>query len=139
MPCRASVSLNFFSLFCQHLLCVFSVACMDKEWHNLSDADATILEDAIVQSEEFAAKLAVFRSGLIPPEERWLQLNAHTIYDKLSEREIEVFNMRTLKHTFPVIADALDISVSSAKTYWRRCLAKCEKMFVSPNECNNDG
>ena len=139
MLCRASVSLNFFSLFCQHLPCVVSVACMDKEWHNLSDADATILEDAIVQSEEFAAKLAVFRSGLIPPEERWLQLNAHTIYDKLSEREREVFNMRTLKHTFPVIADALDISVSSAKTYWRRCLAKCEKMFVSPSECNNDG
>ena len=139
MPGRASVSLNFFSLFCQHLPCVVFVACMHKEWHNLSDTDANILEDAIVQSEEFAAKLAIFRSGLIPPEERWLQINAHTIYDKLSEREREVFNMRTLKHTFPVIADALDISVSSAKTYWRRCLSKCEKMFVSPIDGNSDG
>ena len=112
---------------------------MHKEWHNLSDADANILEDAIVQSEEFAAKLAIFRSGLIPPEQRWLQLNAHKIYDKLSKREIAVFEMRTLKHTFPVIADALNISVSSAKTYWRRCLAKCEKMVVSPIDGNSDG
>ena len=111
---------------------------MHKEWHNLSDADATILEDAIVQSEEFAAKLAIFRSGLIPPEQRWLQLNAHKIYDKLSAREVAVFNMRTLQHTFPVIADALDISVSSAKTYWRRCLAKCNKAFMSPNDTNSD-
>ena len=100
---------------------------MDKEWHNLSDADATLLEDAIIQSEEFAEKLAIFRSGLIPPEQRLLQLTAHEIYDKLSMRELEVFKMRTLKHTFPVIAEALDISVSSAKTYWRRCLAKCSK------------
>ena len=68
---------------------------MKKEWHNLSDADATLLEDAIVQSEEFAEKLAIFRSGLVPPEQRWLQLNAHEIYDKLSARELEVFRMRT--------------------------------------------
>ncbi len=117
------------------ILCRF----MNKEWHNLSDADATLLEDAIVQSEEFAEKLAIFRSGLIPSEQRWLQLNAHEIYDKLSARELEVFKMRTLKHTFPVIADALEISVSSAKTYWRRCLAKCTKSFMSPNEVSSDG
>ena len=112
---------------------------MNKEWHNLSDADATLLEDAIIQSEEFAEKLAIFRSGLIPPEQRWLQLNAHEIYDKLSMRELEVFKMRTLKHTFPVIAEALNISVSSAKTYWRRCLAKCSKAFMSTNEVSSDG
>ena len=129
----------FFSLFCQHLPCVFSVACMDKQWHNLSDADADILSDAIVQSEEYAAKLAVFRSGLIPPEDRWLQISAHDIYDKLSERELAVFELRTLQHTFPVIADALEISVSSAKTYWRRCLTKCNKAFMSTNDGNNDG
>ena len=129
----------FFSLFCQHLPCVFSVACMDKQWHNLSDGDADILSDAIVQSEEYAAKLAVFRSGLIPPEDRWLQISAHDIYDKLSKRELAVFELRTLQHTFPVIADALEISVSSAKTYWRRCLAKCNKAFMSTNDGNNDG
>jgi DNA-directed RNA polymerase specialized sigma24 family protein len=112
---------------------------MYKEWHNLSDADANILEDAIVQSEEFAAKLAIFRSGLIPPEDRWLQLNAHDIYDNLSEREKSVFKMRTLQHTFPAIAENLDISVSSAKTYWRRCLAKCNKAFMSTNDINSDG
>tara|TARA_R100001510_G_C7640520_1_gene198182 strand:+ start:221 stop:559 length:339 start_codon:yes stop_codon:yes gene_type:complete len=112
---------------------------MDKEWHNLSDADATLLEDAIIQSEQFAEKLAIFRTGLIPKDQRWLQTNAHDIYDKLSSRELEVFKMRTLKHTFPVIADALDISVSSAKTYWRRCLEKCTKSFMSTNEVNSDG
>jgi DNA-binding CsgD family transcriptional regulator len=112
---------------------------MNKEWHNLSDADATLLEDAIIQSEEFAERLAVFRSGLISPEKRWLQLSAHKIYDDLSARELEVFKMRTLKHTFPVIADALDISVSSAKTYWRRCLAKCTAAFMSTNESISDG
>ncbi len=112
---------------------------MTKEWHNLSDADATLLEDAIVQSEEFAAKLAIFRSGLIPPEQRWLQINAHDIYDKLSVRELEVFKLRTCQHTFPVIAEALKISVSSAKTYWRRCLGKCTKAFMSPNEVDIDG
>lgn len=112
---------------------------MDKQWHNLSDGDADILSDAIVQSEEYAAKLAVFRSGLIPPKDRWLQISAHDIYDKLSERELAVFELRTLQHTFPIIADALEISVSSAKTYWRRCLAKCNKAFMSTNDGNNDG
>lgn len=112
---------------------------MSKEWHNLSDADAALLEDAINQSEEYMKKLAIFRSGLIPPDQRWLQTNAHEIYDKLSTRELAVFEMRTLQHTFPVIAEALGISVSSAKTYWRRCLAKCTASFMSPNEVDSDG
>ena len=112
---------------------------MNKEWHNLSDADATLLEDAIIQSEQFAERLAVFRSGLISPEQRWFQLSAHKIYDNLSARELEVFKMRTLKHTFPVIAEALGVSVSSAKTYWRRCLAKCTTAFMSSNDSISDG
>lgn len=112
---------------------------MSKEWHNLSDADAALLEDAINQSEKYMKKLAIFRSGLIPPDQRWLQTNAHEIYDKLSMRELSVFEMRTLQHTFPVIAEALGISVSSAKTYWRRCLAKCTASFMSPNEVDSDG
>ena len=138
--CRLGIaSLNFFYPFLSTLSMCSLCRFMNKEWHNLSDADATLLEDAIIQSEEFAEKLAIFRSGLIPPEQRWLQLNAHESYDKLSMRELEVFKMRTLKHTFPVIAEALDISVSSAKTYWRRCLAKCTKSFMSTNESISDG
>ena len=43
---------------------------MSKEWHNLSDADAALLEDAITQSDEYATKLAIFKSGLIEPELR---------------------------------------------------------------------
>ena len=111
---------------------------MNKEWHNLSDADAALLEDAITQSEEYAQKLAIFQSGLIEPELRWLQLGAHDIYDQLSEREKTVFNMRLQKHTFPLIAEVLEISVSSAKTYWRRCMAKCAKLFMSSNEPISD-
>lgn len=106
---------------------------MSKEWHNLSDADAALLEDAITQSDEYATKLAIFKSGLIEPELRWLQLGAHQIYDELSDREKTVFNMRLLQHTFPIIAETLDISVSSAKTYWRRCMAKCNKLILSTN------
>ena len=106
---------------------------MNKEWHNLSDADATLLADAITQGNEYAEKLAIFQSGLISPELRWLQLEAHNIYDQLSDRELTVFKMRILQHTFPTIAEALDISVSSAKTYWRRSMAKCSKVLMSTN------
>ena len=98
---------------------------MTTAWHNLSDADADLLEEAIDQSTEFKEKLAIFQSGLIPTEMRWLQLSAHHIYDQLSERERIVFKMRTNQHTFPSIATKLDISASSAKTYWRRALNKC--------------
>mgnify|MGYP003135030313 CR=1 FL=1 len=101
------------------------------DWPNLTDRDAERLEDAIDLAEEYKVKLAVFRSGLIPPEHRWLQLAAHETYDSLSSREREVFIMRTKKHTFPIIAQALDISVSSAKTYWRRSLAKCSQRWKS--------
>ena len=106
---------------------------MDTNWHTLSNEDSEILADAIDQREEFTEKLAIFRSGLLPKERRWLQLAAHDIYDQLSERELTVLELRTLKHTFPVIAEALGISVSSAKTYWRRCLAKCTKAIMSTN------
>ena len=106
---------------------------MNTNWHTLSNEDSEILADAIDQREEFTEKLAIFRSGLLPKERRWLQLAAHDIYDQLSERELTVLELRTLKHTFPVIAEALGISVSSAKTYWRRCLAKCTKAIMSTN------
>ena len=101
------------------------------DWPNLTDRDAERLEDSIDQAEEYTRKLGIFRSGLISPELRWLQLAAHETYDSLSPRELEVFIMRTKQHTFPVIASALEISVSSAKTYWRRSLAKCAVMWKS--------
>jgi len=101
------------------------------DWPNLTDRDTERLGEAIDQAEEYKRKLAIFRSGLIPPELRWLQLAAHETYDSLSPRELEVFKMRTKQHTFPVIAQVLDISVSSAKTYWRRSLAKCSVMWKS--------
>ena len=101
------------------------------DWPNLTDTDQERLEDAIDLGEEFRTKLMIFRSGLIDPEYRWLQLEAHKIYDSLSVRELEVFKMRTKQHTFPQIASALEISVSSAKTYWRRSLAKCSKGWKS--------
>ena len=79
------------------------------DWPNLTDRDAERLEDSINQAEEYKQKLGIFRSGLIPPELRWLQLAAHETYDSLSPRELEVFIMRTKQHTFPIIAHALDI------------------------------
>ena len=101
------------------------------DWPNLTDSDQERLEEAIDLGEEFRKKLLVFRSGLIDSKYRWLQLEAHKIYDSLSVRELEVFKMRTRQHTFPQIANALEISVSSAKTYWRRSLAKCSKGWKS--------
>jgi len=101
------------------------------DWPNLTDTDQERLEEAIDLGEEFREKLLIFRSGLIDQKYRWLQLEAHKIYDSLSVRELEVFKMRTRQHTFPQIASALEISVSSAKTYWRRSLAKCSKGWES--------
>ena len=111
---------------------------MDANWHTLSNEHSEILADAIDQRQEFTEKLAIFRSGLLHKKHRWLQLTAHDIYDQLSKRELTVLEMRTLKHTFPVIADALGISVSSAKTYWRRCLAKCTKAIMSTKPIIDD-
>ena len=96
---------------------------MTTAWQNITQDDS--LADAIDQAEEYSIKMAIFQSGLIPPEQRWLQLSAHHIYDQLSDRELTVLKMRTNQHTFPSIALALDISASSAKTYWRRAMDKC--------------
>ena len=95
---------------------------MQTEWHNITYDS---LDEAIEQAREYNEKMAIFRSGLIPIDQRWLQIAAHHIYDTLSERELTVFKMRTNQHSFPSIAMALDISASSAKTYWRRALDKC--------------
>tara|TARA_X000001388_G_scaffold76181_1_gene72792 strand:- start:255 stop:566 length:312 start_codon:yes stop_codon:yes gene_type:complete len=101
-----------------------------SDWEMLTDKNREYLEEGVDLREEFAHKLKVFQSGLIPEEMRKWQLAAHKAYDELSYRERQVFNRRLNMMTFPHIAHGLDISVSSAKTYWRRALMKCEKFFV---------
>ena len=60
---------------------------------------------------------------------RELAFEAHKAYDNLSERELQVFKMHLKSHSFPTIADTLEISESSAKTYWRRAIRKCWVLF----------
>jgi|TARA_R100000084_G_C4649057_1_gene148557 FixJ family two-component response regulator len=103
-------------------------------WVELTDADAERLVRAVTRSKEYARKMAIFQSAFLEPEDRWLQLAAHELYDELSPREREVFKMRIMQHTFPIIADALGISESSAKTYWLRTMTKCSKLFMSTNK-----
>jgi len=102
-----------------------------EEFPLLTDADQEILERSITLSTSFRFKLNIFNSGLIPPEKRWLQRAAHKAYDNLSERELQVFQLRCKMLTFPLIGEQLDISTSSAKTYWRRALMKCAILWES--------
>jgi DNA-binding NarL/FixJ family response regulator len=102
---------------------------MDSTWTTLTDADADRLIDAIDLANEFTIKLAIFRSGLIPPELRWLQSKAHEFYDDFSEQELKVFKMRCQKHTYPIIATELGISESSCKVYWSRSLKKIKRVI----------
>ena len=98
-----------------------------SDWEMLTDKNAEMLTDSQDLRLEFVEKLHIFSSGLIEPEERKWQLAAHEAYDTLSVRERQVFKLRLKLMTFPHIAQGLDISVSSAKTYWRRALMKCEQ------------
>tara|TARA_R100001510_G_scaffold45721_1_gene42465 strand:+ start:1926 stop:2240 length:315 start_codon:yes stop_codon:yes gene_type:complete len=100
-----------------------------SDWEMLTDKNVEMLEEGVDLREEFAQKLKIFQSGLIPEDMRKWQLSAHSAYDELSYRERQVFNRRLNMMTFPHIAEGLNISVSSAKTYWRRALMKCEKFF----------
>tara|TARA_R100001163_G_C5005234_1_gene152994 strand:+ start:392 stop:733 length:342 start_codon:yes stop_codon:yes gene_type:complete len=102
------------------------------DWPLITNKDYDRLIESIDLGDEFFQKLAIFRSGLIPFHLRQWQLNAHKAYDILSERELEVFKMRLKSHTFPMIAQSLGISDSSAKTYWRRAIKKCWDIF--PND-----
>ena len=97
---------------------------MESNWINLTDADSDKLIDAMEQADEYLQKLAIFRSGLIEPELRWLQTAAHEFYDSFSDRELTVFKMRCQHQTNPVIAEKLGISESSCKVYWSRSLTK---------------
>ena len=104
------------------------------DWVELTDEDAERLVSAITRAKDYAKKMAIFQSGVLEPELRWLQTSAHELYDELSPRERQVFSMRIQQHTFPIIANALGISESTAKTYWLRTMAKCSKLFLSTNK-----
>ena len=95
----------------------------------VTEKDYERLIESIDLGDEFFRKLAIFRSGLIEPHMRHWQLSAHKAYDTLSPRELQVFKKRLKSHSFPTIADALEISESSAKTYWRRAIRKCWVLF----------
>ena len=99
------------------------------DWPIITEDDYERLIESIDLGDEFFRKLCVFRSGLIEPSMRHWQLSAHKAYDSLSERELQVFKMRLKQHTFPMIAEALEISESPAKTYWRRSVRKCWALF----------
>jgi DNA-binding NarL/FixJ family response regulator len=109
---------------------------MESYWHNLTDADADRLIEAIDQADEYLQKMIVFRTGLIPKHLRWLQTSAHEFYDLLSPRELQVFQLRIRKHTFPEIAQVVGVTESSCKVYWRRTLNKIKNVIGTPN---NDG
>lgn len=105
------------------------------EW--ITEEHMKPIGEAIDLAEDFSEKMSVFRSGLIDRDLRWYQLAAHRAYDLLSSREKEVFMMRLRNHSFPLIADQLGVSVSSAKTYWRRCIKKCGILFNSVAYADN--
>jgi DNA-binding NarL/FixJ family response regulator len=106
---------------------------MESYWHNLTDADADRLIEAIDQADEYLQKMIAFRTGLIPPHLRWLQTSAHQFYDLLSPRELQVFQLRIRKHTFPEIAQVVGVTESSCKVYWRRTLNKITNVIEQSN------
>ena len=116
--------------------CVIVYICLHMDWPNLTNENTKMLEDAVDQGNEYAMMMAIFQSGMIEKKYRWLQLSAHVMYDSFSVSQNEVFSLRIKQHTFTEIADALGMSVSSAKTYWRRSLVKCERVIHSGNSEN---
>ena len=62
------------------------------DWVELTDEDAERLVSAITRAKDYAKKMAIFQSGFLEPELRWLQTSAHELYDELSDREREVFS-----------------------------------------------
>tara|TARA_R110001592_G_scaffold110221_1_gene306365 strand:+ start:62 stop:391 length:330 start_codon:yes stop_codon:yes gene_type:complete len=104
---------------------------MESNWHNLTDVDADRLVEAIDQADEYLEKMIVFRSGLIAKELRWLQTSAHEFYDLLSPRELQVFQLRIRRHTFPEIAESVGVTESSCKVYWSRTIKKIKNVIDS--------
>jgi DNA-binding CsgD family transcriptional regulator len=103
----------------------------------ITEESLETLAESVELANDFSEKMTAFRSGLIAKDLRWYQLAAHRAYDQLSSREKEVFMMRLRNHSFPLIAEQIGVSVSSAKTYWRRCIKKCGVLFNSVAYADN--
>ena len=97
---------------------------------NITDADLTRLENAVIQGEEYAAKLALFKSAFIPPENRRFILSAFTVYDACSKRQRDVFHLRLKMYTFREIGETLGVGTSTAKKHWYRALKKVSSVLV---------
>lgn len=118
---RLTASQIFSLLLCQHVCLTYA---MEEVWSNLTDENTDRWLHAIDRADRYHLKLLVFRSGMVEPELRQLQLAAHKFYDLLSPQELRVFKKRTLGHTFVDIAVEMEITESSVKEYWRRTLKK---------------
>ena len=95
------------------------------DWYSITDLENDRLLEAIDHAEDASMKLHIFRTGLIPEHLRKYQKAGNMASDILSEREMQVFSCRLIGQTLPQIAEAVGVSVSSVKTYWRRAIAKC--------------
>lgn len=102
---------------------------MEEVWSNLTDDNTDKWLHAINRADRYHRMMLVFRSGLIEPELRHLQLSAHQFYDLMSPQELRVFQQRILGHTFVSIAIEMEITESSVKEYWRRTLKKIKNVI----------
>ena len=106
---------------------------MEEVWSNLTDENTDKWLHAIDRADRYHLQMLVFRSGLIEPHLRHLQISAHKFYDLLSPQELRVFKQRTLGHTFVNIAIEMEITESSVKEYWRRTLNKIRNVIEKAN------
>ena len=106
---------------------------MEEVWSNLTDENTDKWLHAIDRADRSPLHMLVFRSGLIEPHLRNLQLSAHKFYDLMSPQELRVFKQRTLGHTFVDIAKEMEITESSVKEYWRRTLNKIKNVIEQAN------
>jgi DNA-binding NarL/FixJ family response regulator len=106
---------------------------MEEVWSNLTDENTDKWLHAINRADRYHLRMLVFRSGMIEPELRNLQLAAHKFYDLMSPQELRVFKQRTLGHTFVDIAVEMQITESSVKEYWRRTLKKIGDVIEKTN------
>ena len=106
---------------------------MEEVWSNLTDDNTDKWLHAIDRADRYHVQMLVFRSGLIDPDLRHLQISAHAFYDLMSPQELRVFKQRTLGHTFVDIAVEMEITESSVKEYWRRTLKKIHAVIEMAN------
>lgn len=131
-PCfRHLPRLKFFLFVFVNTLCLTSH--MEEVWSNLTDENTDKWLHAIDRADRYHLRMLVFRSGMIEPELRNLQLAAHKFYDLMSPQELRVFKKRTLGHTFVDIAAEMEITESSVKEYWRRTLKKIGDVIEKTN------